>query len=118
LRPKPLAVDIEVAEPLALNPMGNWDPAQECWSEPGEALHPLYQEVIGAGLRPCFEMEQVLPGVGPADWDYDPIVHAAELYRAGHHREAVRILEGQIALDVRCFDAWGTSRAHAFQPAD
>ena len=96
-----------VAAPLALHPMGDWDPAEEYGREPGEALHPLYEEVIEAGVRPCFEMEQVLPGVDPDDWDDDPIVHAAQLHRAGHDRDAVRVLQDLIAADLRCVDAWG-----------
>ncbi len=101
------SVDIEVAAPLALHPMGDWDPAEEYWREPGEALHPLYEEEIEAGVRPCFEMEQVLPGVDPDDWDDDPIVHAAQLHRAGHDRDAVRVLQDLIAADLRCVEAWG-----------
>ena len=93
--------------PLALNPMGDWDPAEEYWGEPGETVHPLCQEVIAAGVRPSFEMEQVLPSVSPDDWDSDPIVDAAELHRAGHHRDAIRVLEGLLAIDDRCVDAWG-----------
>jgi hypothetical protein len=63
--------------------------------------------VIGAGVRPSFEMEQVLPGISLDDWDSDPIVDAAELHRAGYHRDAIRVLEGLLAIDDRCVDAWG-----------
>ena len=52
-------------------------------------------------------MDQVIPGTDPDDWDTDPIVDAAELHRAGRDREAVRLLEGVLALDTRCVDAWG-----------
>src|SRR5439155_12372368 len=69
----------EVTRPLALTPMGDWDQSQEYWGEPGEPLHPLCERVIAAGVRPCFEMEQVLPGVDDDDWDNDPIADAAEL---------------------------------------
>jgi hypothetical protein len=37
----------------------------------------------------------------------DPIVDAAELHRAGHDREATRLLEGLLDIDARCIDAWG-----------
>lgn len=96
-----------VTRPLALNPMDEWDPADEYWGEPGEPLHPLCEQVIAAGVRPCFEMEQVLPGVDDDDWDSDPIVDAADLHRAGQDREAIRLLEGLLAIDDRCVDAWG-----------
>ncbi len=35
-----------------------------------------------------------------------PIVDAAELHRAGYHRDAARLLEGLLAIDIRCIDAW------------
>lgn len=101
------SMDIDVPAPLALQPMGDWDPADEYWGEPGDPIPSLWEAVIAAGVRPCFEMEQVLPGVEPDDLDCDPIVDAAELHRTGHHRDAVRLLEGLLAMDTRCLDAWG-----------
>lgn len=98
---------IEIALPLALTSHGEWDPADEYWGEPGAPIHPLCRTVIGAGPRPSFEMEQVIPGVDEDDWDSDPIVEAADLHQAGHHREAIRILENALAIDHRCIDAWG-----------
>jgi tetratricopeptide (TPR) repeat protein len=95
-----------VARPLALQPMGSWDPADQYWGEPGQEVHPLYRAIIAAGLRPEFEMEQVIPGVEEDDWDSDPVADAAELRRAGGDAEARRILEGLIVADERCIDAW------------
>ncbi len=108
------AVDIDVTVPLALNPMGDWDPAQEYWGDPGDPVDPLWQEVIAAGVRPAFEMEQVLPGVDPDDWDSDPIADAAELHAAGHDREATAMLRELLELDRRCVDAWGHLGTIAF----
>ena len=105
----------DLPAPLALRPMGEWDPDEEYWAESGEPIHPLRREVIAAGVRPCFEMEQVLPGVHPDDWDSDPIVEAAEMYRAGYHREAIGSLEHLLALDRRCVDAWSHLGLIAFQ---
>jgi hypothetical protein len=98
---------IEIAIPLALTSHGEWNPADEYWGEPGEPIHPLWRTVIAAGPRPSFEMEQVIPGVDEDDWDSDPIIEAADLHHAGHHREAIRILENALAIDKRCIDAWG-----------
>jgi hypothetical protein len=92
--------------PLLLRPTGMWDPDDQYWGEPGAAVHPLYQQLIAAGPRPEFEMEQVIPGLDPDDWNSDPIAEAAELHGAGYDREATRILEGLIELDERCIDAW------------
>lgn len=105
--PRFASVDANIGSPLGLNAMGDWDPAEEYWGEPGELLDPLCQDIFDAGVRPCFEMEQVIPGLGPDDWDSDPIVEAAELNRAGYHREAIRRLESLVAIDARCVDAWG-----------
>ena len=99
--------DMHVDVPLELAPRGEWDPATEYWGEPGDPLHQLCQIAIAAGPRPCFEMEQVIPGADDDDWDSDPIIEAADLHYAGRHREAIRVLEAELAADVRCIDAWG-----------
>ncbi len=95
-----------VKPPLALKPFGLWDPAQQYWGEPDQEVHPLYLQIIASGPRPEFEMEQVIPGVEPDDWDADPVADAAAMHRAGYDREASRILKSLIALDERCIDAW------------
>ncbi|HYZ97815.1 MAG TPA: hypothetical protein VE575_03625 [Acidimicrobiales bacterium] len=59
-----------------------------------------------AGVRPRFEMEKILPGVPPDDWDDNPIVDAVELHEAGDDRAATRLLRDLVASDVRCVDAW------------
>ena len=96
----------ELAAPLGLKPEGDWDPAEEYWGEPGEPPHRVISEILAAGVRPAFEMEQVIPGVVDDDWDSDPVSEAAELHRGGFHVRAIRILEGLITQDERCIDAW------------
>lgn len=114
-RPKPSPTAAWVYRPVASRPrgadhalalrlVGTWDPADQYWGE--EERHPLVEEIITAGPRPEYEMEQVIPGLDPEDWDSDPVTEAAELRRAGYDREATRILEGLIAEDERCIDAW------------
>jgi hypothetical protein len=95
-------------QPLKLNPMGTWDPAEQYWGEEGEEADrdPVYLRMIAAGPRPAFEMEQVIPGVGEDDWDVDPVADAAELHGAGYDREASQILRDLLAQDIRCIDAW------------
>jgi hypothetical protein len=95
-----------VPEPLALRPTGLWDPADQYWGEAGADIDPAYVTIIAAGPRPEFEMEMVLPGVSPDDWDLDPVSDAADLHAAGYKHEAAALLEGLIAQDERCIDAW------------
>lgn len=95
-----------IETPLALNQTGLWDPADQYWGEEGNDIDPEYLEIIDAGPRLEFEMEQVLPDVGADDWDLDPITDAADLHAAGRKREAVALLEDLIAGDERCIDAW------------
>ncbi len=98
--------EVVIASPLGLRPRGLWNPEEEYWGEAGEEREPLVAEIIAAGARPEFEMEQVIPGVEDDDWDLDPVADAAELHRAGADREATRILQGLVAQDERCIDAW------------
>ena len=105
--PRFASADRGIEPPLGLTSHGECDPATEYWGEPGEPIRPLCRTVISAGPRPSFEMEQVIPRVDEDDWDSDPIIDAADLHHAGHHREAIRILENTPAIDKRCIDAWG-----------
>ena len=96
-----------IDEPLRLTPYGFWEPDDEYWGEPGEETrHPLITEIIAHGARPMFEMEQVIPGEDPNNWDDDPITEAADLLRGGHRKRAVDLLERLIERDPRCVDAW------------
>jgi hypothetical protein len=101
--------------PLALFARGDWCPRDEYWGEPDEPLPALLAHVIDAGVRPSFEMEQVLPGVDEDDWDSDPIVEAVDLHRAGFHRDAIRALDDLLAIDRRCVDAWAHLGLIAFE---
>ena len=104
---RPLATtQVLLSRPLALRAMGLWDPADQYWGESDEEPHPLVCDILAAGPRPEFEMEQVIPGVDDDDWDLDPVADAAELHRIGADREAARILRNLIASDERCIDAW------------
>jgi hypothetical protein len=91
--------------PLALNEFGSWDPAEEYWGEEGEPIEAWARPIIARGLRPMFEMEQVLPGADPDDFDSDPILEAAELKEAGDTAGARAILAGMLEADLRCLDA-------------
>ena len=90
---------------LALNELGSWDPAEEYWGEEGEPIEAWARPIIARGPRPMFEMEQVLPGADPDNFDSDPILEAAELKEAGDTAGAQDILTGMLEADLRCLDA-------------
>ena len=64
--------------PLRLEPMGEWNPADEYWGEDGDPIDDWAKPIIARGPRPRFEMEQVLPGADPDDPDSDPICLAID----------------------------------------
>ena len=91
--------------PLNLNEFGSWDPASEYWGEEGEPIDDWAKPIIARGPRPMFEMEQVLPGSDPEDFDSDPILEANELREMGDTAGAQEILSKMLEADLRCLDA-------------
>ncbi len=91
--------------PLALRDMGEWDPAEEYWGDEDEPLDDWAQAIVAHGKRRRFEMEQVIPGADPEDFDSDPIIEAAERKDAGDYAGARAILMDLLAEDLRCLDA-------------
>ena len=91
--------------PLKLFPHGNWDPKEEYWGEPGEPIEAWAKPIIKRGLRPMYEMEQILPGMNPEDFESDPITQANDLKDRGKIARAKKLLEGLLIKDIRCLDA-------------
>lgn len=91
--------------PLALHQQGDWDPDDEYWGEEEEPVDDWAKPIIARGKRPMFELEQVIPGADPDDFDSDPILEAAELRSAGDERGAYDLLMNLLAKDLRCLDA-------------
>src|SRR5262249_37770851 len=73
--------------------------------EPGEPIEDWARPIIARGPRSQFEMEQVLPGSDPDDFDSDPILEANDLSRAGERAEARELLSRLLEADPRCLDA-------------
>jgi len=89
--------------PLRLEEEGEWDPTEEYWGEgPPEAWA---EKIIAGGTRPMYEMEQVLPGADPDDWDNDPITESNDRKDAGDLAGARQILHRLVESDLRCLDA-------------
>ena len=91
--------------PLRLQDEDTWDPAEAYWGEEGESLEEWAKPIVAYGPRPSFEMEQVLPGADPDNWDSDPILEASELKAAGDRSGAEELLVEMLAVDLRCLDA-------------
>jgi hypothetical protein len=91
--------------PLQLHARGPWDPEEEYWGEEGEPVEPWAQAVIKRGIRSQFEMEQVLPGADPDEFESDPILQANALKDRGQKARAKKLLERLLVQDVRCLDA-------------
>jgi hypothetical protein len=68
---------------------------------------------MACGRRMSYEMEQVLPGAGADDPDYDPIIEASEFNRAGDRQPAHRLLLELLAVVCATWmrmRTWATSR--------
>lgn len=92
-------------EPLGLRESGSWNPEEAAWlfEEPD---HRVYEEIRAAGVRPQYEMEQILPeDAVELRWEEDPILEAVELADAGVVGEAEDLLGDLLTADLRCLDA-------------
>ncbi len=91
--------------PLKLYRQEDWDPAEVYWGEPGERIEAWAKPIIKRGPRPMYQMEQILPGADPEDFNSDPILEANELRDRGQIARGKKLLEKLLIKDVRCLDA-------------
>lgn len=91
--------------PLNLEDLGSWDPKEHYWGEEGEPLEEWARPIFDRGCRREFEMEQVIPGEDPENWDSDPITEAIDLHHGGAFLEAWELLMDLVQADMRCLDA-------------
>ena len=100
-------IDVEALDlaPLGLADVGMWDPKEHYWGEEDEPIEEWAKPIIAHGVRPMFEMEQVLPGEDPDDPFDDPITQSNDLKDAGERAEAEKILMELCQADLRCLDA-------------
>lgn len=93
--------------PLRLDPVDTWDPAGKEWGEEKEWIREWPGPIVERGLRPAFEMEQIMPGQDPDEMldDMDPIGEAVECSKRGDSVGAREILMDLLAADLRCLDA-------------
>jgi hypothetical protein len=100
-----LDVDALGLVPLKLEEQGLWIPEQHYWGEDDETIEEWARPIISRGPRQAYEMEQVVPGRDPDDFDSDPICESNELKEAGDPLTARQILMELCQADLRCLDA-------------
>jgi hypothetical protein len=91
--------------PLKLEDQGTWTPDEHYWGEEDEPIEEWAKPIIARGPRQAFEMEQIVPGRDPDDFDSDPICESNDLKDAGDRKAAYRILMELCQADLRCLDA-------------
>ena len=91
--------------PLKLEDQGLWTPDEHYWGEEDEPIEEWAKPIIARGPRPTFEVEQIVPGRDPDDFDSDPICESNDLKDAGDGAAAYKILMELCHADLRCLDA-------------
>jgi tetratricopeptide (TPR) repeat protein len=92
--------------PLKLEGQGLWTPEEHYWGEANEPIEEWAKPIIARGPRQSFEMEQVVPGRDPDDFDSDPICESNDLKEAGDPVAARQILMELCQADLRRLDAY------------
>ncbi len=91
--------------PLKLEDQGLWTPDEHYWGEENEPIEEWAKPIIAHGPRLVFEMEQIVPGRDPDDFNSDPIGESNDLKDAGDDAAAAKILMELCQADLRCLDA-------------
>jgi tetratricopeptide (TPR) repeat protein len=90
---------------LTLRECGIWDPTEDAWAEGEDPCAPVWRAIRARGRRPAYELQEVrMEDV--EDCDEDPILQAVALKESGDHAAAQELLEGLLAADLRCLDAY------------
>jgi hypothetical protein len=100
-----LDIDALGLVPLKLEDQGPWTPEEHYWGEGDQPVEEWAKPIISRGPRQSFEMEQVVPGRDPDDFDSDPICESNDLKDAGDPVAAEQILMELCQTDLRCLDA-------------
>ena len=102
------AEQIKKVKTLAIESFGNWNPKEELFedmeSEQEELSHP-YDKILNAGERPIWEMENILPGHNPENFDC-PIREGIDIMDSGDWHGAIQHMKNLLLQDERCLDAY------------
>ena len=102
--------EVKARKPLELYYRDTWNPKEEF----AEVLRhrrktPVpdwVSDLVNAGVRRVYEMEQIIPGSDFSESDYDPITEAVDCRDRGDFGGAFRMLQACIEGDLRCIDAY------------
>lgn len=107
---------------LALPPLGlrTCGPMSPLDGEPFEEELAELTVLIGTDSKPAYELECVMPGVDPDDWEATPIGDAVTLWDRGRRSDAEKAIMGLLHLDLRtlaahsCLGYWALDHQHEF----
>lgn len=90
---------------LKINSFAQWNPKDDFRDyQKSELTHP-FDKILARGKRPAWEMENILPGLDPDDFDC-PIVEGIDLMDAGDWKGAIKHMKGLLKQDNRCLDGY------------
>jgi hypothetical protein len=99
---------IKGVKKLKVVSLGDWNPHEELFDDGedrDERLPHPFDKILNFGARESWEMENILPGYGPGDFDC-PIGVGIDIFEAGDWNGGVRHMKGLLKKDDRCLDAY------------
>lgn len=113
-RKKLSSTQLDRLDPIPIQEVGEIHPRELLGSETDASFEPWASEVRARGPRPFVEMESIVPGRDPRDFDDDPIYAAMRLRDDGRVGEGIAQLESLIQADPRCLDAYAHIASFVF----
>lgn len=113
-RKKVPATPLDRLTPIPIEEMGEIHLRDLLGIEPDTSFQPWASQIRARGPRPVVEMESIVPGRDPGNFDEDPIDVAIGLRDAGRAAEGIALLESLIDADPRCLDAYAHLGNFAF----
>ena len=102
---------------LKIKSFGLWNPEEEFQDQESDQPSHPYDKILAVGKRPAWEMENILPGFDPEEFDC-PIGEGVDIYESGDPSGAIRHMKGLIKKDSRCIDAYAHLGNWCFEDGD
>ncbi len=98
------AMMVESVKSLRIKSSDEWD-FKETFPDTDVTLSPPYDSIFKTGPRPSWEMQNILPGYDPEDFDC-PISIGIDILDSGDWHGAIRHMKKLLKQDNRCLDAY------------